>query len=185
MDSLRLVPVTAHHSPVLENLWQFYLYDFSEFYCDEDDGHVDERGLFDPELDTGLFTRPHQPGAPRRWAYLAQVGGRWAGFALISDHLYRKMGPHTPTVADGRSVDEFFIMRCFRRQGLGRSMAFQLFDGFRGYWQISQIDANLPAQAFWRRVISAYTAGRYKDFTAEEGGQMIAWQTFDSSTWQR
>jgi predicted acetyltransferase len=58
---------------------------------------------------------------------------------------------------------EFFVMKKYRQRGVGRKIAYQLFDRFHGVWKIAQIEENMPAQAFWRKVISEYTNGNYEE----------------------
>ena len=48
---------------------------------------------------------------------------------------------------------EFFILKRYRRTGVGRQAARALFDRFRGRWQLSILARNAPAIAFWRRVL--------------------------------
>lgn len=171
MPNVTLSTVTADTFDVLHRLMQLYLYDFSVYFCDEPDGYVDEDGLFDPGYDLTRYL--YKPGYT---AYLARTGERWAGFSLISERADK-----SPTRGSGRNVDEFFVLRCFRRQGIGRSMAHQTFDTFRGFWQVMQIAPNTDATTFWRRAIDAYTGGRYTEFRDEgpEGEEQI-WQTFDT-----
>jgi len=61
------------------------------------------------------------------------------------------------------SIGEFFILKKYRRQGVGRVVAHQVFDLFPGRWSVGQIENNCPAQAFWRKVISEYTHGDYQE----------------------
>jgi predicted acetyltransferase len=171
---IQLQAATREQANILGNLLQFYLYDFSVYFCDAPDGYVEKDGLFDPGFDLNRYF--DQAGY---WAYLARVEKQWAGFALISDRA-DQAPPGTP----GRSVDEFFVMRCFRRKGIGRAMAFQIFDTYRGFWQIGAIEPNLPAQNFWRVAISAYTGGRYRESITDAYDEVIVWQTFDSSQWR-
>ena len=172
MATVDLIRVTADNFDVLARLMQLYLYDFSVYLCDdEDEGHVDAEGQFDPGFD---LTRYFRSGG--YVGYLARVDGRWAGFSLVSARS-DKARPRRP----GRNVDEFFVLRCFRRRGIGRAMARQTFDTYRGFWQVMEIAANEPAQAFWRAVIAEYTGGRYREFEdVGGGGQQQIWQTFDS-----
>jgi predicted acetyltransferase len=60
-------------------------------------------------------------------------------------------------------VAEFFVMRKYRRQGVGTVVATRLFDSFRGRWEVRELKTNLAAIAFWRRVIGAYTNGNYEE----------------------
>jgi predicted acetyltransferase len=165
--------VTLDNLDVLDRLMQLYLYDFSVYFCDEQDGFVGPDGCFDPGFPLSRYA-----GEADYEGWLARTDGRWAGFALIGHRADQQ--PHG---GQGRNVDEFFILPCFRRKGIGMSLARSVFDDYRGFWQISQIEANRSATAFWRMVISAYTDGRYQEYTREERGGSIVWQTFNSGAW--
>ncbi len=170
MPDVTLIPLRRDDLPTLENLLQLYLYDFSPYLCDDPDEQIGEDGRYNPGFNTARYAGRHG-----YWGYLARVDGRLAGFSLVSDRVrYRPIGRH---------VDEFFVLRCYRRRGVGRAMAFQTFDTYRGYWEITEIAPNLPAIAFWQTVIDSYTGGRFRDFTEVWGEQVHPIQTFDSSTW--
>jgi predicted acetyltransferase len=172
MSNVQLIPAKRSEIGVLRHLMQLYLYDFSEYLCDDEDEAIGEDGLYDPGFDLQRYWE--KPGF---WAYLARVEGRLAGFVLVSSRVRHRPKP-------GRYIDEFFVLRCYRRQGVGRALAFQTFDSFRGYWEITQIGANTSAQAFWRKVIAEYTQGRYEEFTTPApSGPPDVWQVFDSGAW--
>ena len=48
---------------------------------------------------------------------------------------------------------EFFVMRKYRRHGVGTFLARELFSRFPGAWQVRQMASNSAATAFWRRAI--------------------------------
>jgi predicted acetyltransferase len=48
---------------------------------------------------------------------------------------------------------EFFVMRKYRRLGIGRKAALALLTQFPGPWQVRQQLTNPTATAFWRTVI--------------------------------
>jgi predicted acetyltransferase len=165
MRSVKLIRATFKDHDILFNLAQFYQYDFTEFLP----GEVDEEGNF-PYINIRYYL-----GSGRQ-AYLARVDERLAGFALVDETLPHRGGP-------GRYISEFFVMRGFRRQGIGRDLAVQLFDAYKGCWEIAEIGPNLPAQAFWRKVIGEYTQGRYQETVSSDDGLQIVWQMFDSRAW--
>ncbi len=170
MPAVELIPIRKNQLHVLRNLYQLYCYDFSEYFADDDPEQINEDGLFeDRNLDLRRFA-----GHPGYWGYLGRMDGRLAGFALVSDQVHRRNGP-------GRYVNEFFVLRRYRRRGVGRAMAHLMFDTFRGYWEVTEIAANIPAQMFWRRVIDEYTGGHFEEFTTFEEGLQIIWQVFDTS----
>ena len=75
------------------------------------------------------------------------------------------------------SMAEFFIARVWRKRGIGQEAVRLIFDRFSGRWHIMEYLRNPQAIAFWRRVVSAYTAGKYQE--RGESGEMH--QYFDSS----
>ena len=42
---------------------------------------------------------------------------------------------------------------------------------FPGTWSVGQVERNLPAEAFWRTIISDYTGGRFEETTDPEWGK--------------
>jgi predicted acetyltransferase len=52
-----------------------------------------------------------------------------------------------------------------------------LFDRFAGLWEVREMPANGPAQAFWRRVIAEYTCGAFvetrEQFAAYDSKEFI------------
>ena len=75
------------------------------------------------------------------------------------------------------SMAEFFIARAWRKRGIGQEAVRLIFDRFSGRWRIMEYLRNPQAIAFWRRVVSAYTAGKYQE--RGESGEIH--QYFDSS----
>ena len=128
---------------IVRNLFPLYIHDLSAF-TDLDVG------------DDGAFRAP--PSFATYWEsadrhpFLLRADGRIAGFALV-----REMD------AEGYDMGEFFVLRRYRRSGVGRVAACALFDRFRGNWEVRELPDNLPAQAFWRRIIADYTNGAFED----------------------
>ncbi|MCT1400745.1 GNAT family N-acetyltransferase [Paenibacillus sp. p3-SID867] len=143
---IELVP--KRKQAVIVNLMQLYLYDFTKYL----DISVNDQGLFLPYPDLDEFWKKRE----RKYPYLITFDQRPAGFALIE-----RMDD--PLDAD-YYMTEFFVMQKYRRTGLGTWAATRLFDHFQGRWKVTQISNNIPAQAFWRKVIEAYTGGRYEEY---------------------
>lgn len=133
-------------------LYQFYRYDFSEFTGED----VDADGSFRDEERLRKYTAD-----PRFTSFLFRVEGQLAGLAVVQ----------TCDAVDGRGavtdMEQFFVMRKYRRTGIGSAAATWLFDRFAGRWQVRERHNNLPAQAFWRRIIGRYTDGRYDELAAD------------------
>jgi predicted acetyltransferase/8-oxo-dGTP pyrophosphatase MutT (NUDIX family) len=141
--AVQLILAGPEKQPVLANLLELYLHDFSEY----DDADVRSDGRY------GYGYLDCYWSEPGRYPFLIQVDGKLAGFALVR------------TLEAGEvplySMAEFCVLRKYRRQGVGRSAAVQLFDRFPGRWEVNQEAANLPSQSFWRRVIGDYTGGHF------------------------
>jgi predicted acetyltransferase len=133
---------------VVRNLFALYAHDMSEFV----DVNVDDDGRF--VIPASLTTYFEGPEAARRFPFLVRADGSLAGFALV-----RQLATD-PAIYD---MGEFFILRKYRRAGLGRQVACTLFDRFAGPWEVRELPSNAPAQAFWRRIIADHTGGAFTD----------------------
>jgi predicted acetyltransferase len=58
---------------------------------------------------------------------------------------------------------EFFISRTHRRLGIGRTAVPIILDRFAGTWEITEYLRNPTAVSFWRRVVTAYTHGKFQE----------------------
>jgi predicted acetyltransferase len=82
-----------------------------------------------------------------------------AGFALV---VRPQPAPAPQPQIDFR-MSEFFVVAKHRRLGVGQEAATLIFSRFSGQWEVTEYLRNAGAVGFWRRVISAYTQGRYSE----------------------
>jgi predicted acetyltransferase len=159
-DDWTLTGVRPEERPLLERLGELYLYDFSEFAGWDlgEDGRFDHDGWA-----RGLWADPDHT------ALLLRVGGKPAGFAIVSRHS--PLAPDRPTWY----MAEFFVMRRFRRRGIGALVARAVFGRFPGPWHVLQMKQNVAAQAFWRRTIGELLGHPAEEFTTSHGNPV---QTF-------
>ncbi len=146
LNEIMINPINENQKSILENLMQLYFYDFSEF----NEADVTETGLYGsyPYLD-------HYWVEKNRYPFFIYVKGKLVGFALViriheDEQIYY-------------SMSEFFVLKKYRRNGVGAVAAKKLFVQFKGDWRVTQILANQPAQTFWRKVIHEFTDGRYSE----------------------
>jgi predicted acetyltransferase len=163
---VELVPATPHDEPVLGRLLQLYAYDFSEIAGMD----VGDDALFDLG-----HTLSRCFGDPKRHAYLARVHRRLAGFVLV-DEQSRLDG--NPDVMD---VAEFFVMRRYRRTGVGFACARQVFLAFPRRWEVRQTSTNTGATAFWRDVIGRFTRGAFQQTLVDDDRWRGPVLSFDAS----
>jgi predicted acetyltransferase len=145
---------------------QLYLYDLSEFTGSA----LDVDGRFAYQYLDAYWSEPG------RRAFLARISGRPGGFALVNEHSVL-----SPEASGVRTIAEFFVLRPFRRVGLGSALALDVFRRFPGRWEVRQEHANEPAQFFWRKVIGEYTAGRFVELYLADHRWRGPVQTFDNS----
>lgn len=143
---LEIFQPTIEQKHVLQNLMELYQYDFSEFESED----VDENGLFGYKYVDYYWT------IPTHFPFLIKVDGNLAGFALV-----REIASEDSSCSSYLKICEFFIMKKYRKEGIGKQAAFQLFDLFQGVWEVAELETNLPAQKFWRKTISEYTNNEF------------------------
>lgn len=141
---------TADDRLPLYRMLELYQYELSDIW----DQDLDAHGEYGYALD-------HYWGDERCTPFVARVAGRYAGFALVDDQ--------SKVAAGRRWMDQYFVLKKYRRQGLGAALARHVFDALPGAWEVGQMPANTAAQAFWRRVIAAATQGRYSEQPITEG----------------
>ena len=160
-----IVSVQKTEKSVVRQLLELYAYDFSEF----DGADVNVHGYYGyPYLD-------HYWTEPNRRPYFIQVDSQLAGLVFVSDYHYLEEDPAS------KSISEFFVLRKYRNQGVGKSAAVQIFEKYPGPWEVFQHQENEPSQQFWEAVIDEYTQGNYRKAQVEKEwgvGQVLL---FDNS----
>lgn len=133
---IEILPAQVEDKPVLRCLLQLCLHDYSEFNGKD----ANEHGLFDyPYLD-------HYWTESGRHPFLVRVEGKLAGFVMVRQLNSEGNEPLW-------QMAEFFILRKYRRKGIGREVANQIFNRLRGKWEVTHEEGNLPAQVFWAKVM--------------------------------
>jgi len=138
--------VTANSVPILSNLLELYVHDLSGVFEIE----IGADGRFGYE---GLPLYSSKPDT--HFAFLVRVGTRLGGFALVTRG--------SPATDDPEDLDlaEFFILRSYRRTGIGRRAAFLLWNRLPGHWVVRVSEANRAGRAFWEPTIQEYTGGAF------------------------
>jgi predicted acetyltransferase len=135
-----LEPITREQAPVLRNLFEFYVYDFSEHIPLD----LKASGTFEATLGDEWWTRDdHFP-------FFIREAEKLVGFALA------RRGSRVTGAADVMDVAEFFVVRGARARGVGRAAAHELFRKLPATWEIRVRQTNAPAQRFWSRVAESW-----------------------------
>lgn len=150
MAELALRRCETRDRPALARMLELYQYELSDIW----DQDLDANGEFGYDLES--FWR-----SPTCHAFIATVAGRYAGFATVDRRV--KIGP------EGWWMDQFFVLKKYRRAGVGAALAAHVFEALPGDWEVGQMLSNAPAQVFWRRLIAARCGGRYAEQWIEQG----------------
>ncbi|MEO2206550.1 GNAT family N-acetyltransferase [Paenibacillus pabuli] len=141
------IQASKEYKDVIQNLMQFYIYDFSEFvHCD-----VEDDGLFKP----CPYLEDYWIEVDQRFPYVIKQEDNYIGFVLVRIIESEERNYF--------SIAEFFIMKKYRKAGIGKAVAKQIFDTHKGQWEVCQLESNVPAQQFWNKVIHEYTQGNFSD----------------------
>jgi predicted acetyltransferase len=146
MNRVTLERAEPAQRETLGNLVQLYIHDFSEFLSTQRKLEVEANGRF-----ADLLRLDEYWNEPDRSVWFIRAGGALAGFALLNarSHCNRPVD---------FNMGEFFVLRAFRRDGVGARAAIDLIQFHPGQWEIAVSARNPPALAFWPRVIAAAAA---------------------------
>lgn len=123
---------------------ELYQYELSDIWDQELDAHGEYGYALDRFWDSKSCS-----------AYVAKVGGHYAGFALVDTAV--KVG------SQGHWMDQFFVLKKYRRSGMGTALARHVFSVLPGAWEVGQMLNNHSARAFWQRVLAEYTDGQFAE----------------------
>ena len=148
--TLELRKARPEDYPALQQLLELYQYELSDIWPQDADA----------EAKYGYSLERH--GQDERFhAHVALVGSQYAGVALVA--------PAVVTRTEGKWMEQFFVLKRYRRAGTGRALALHTLRSHPGPWEVGQMPANTAAQAFWREVIGAQTQGDYVEVQVTEG----------------
>ena len=138
----------------LENLFQLYVHDFSDFLANQVD--LREDGRFPPYPPLDAYWR--EPGHE---VLFIRADGALAGFALVNGRA------HSGAPCDF-SMAEFFVVRKHRRAGVGHVAALAVIQARTGQWDIAVARRNTAALAFWRRVTYAVSGDAVEEVDQDD-----------------
>jgi predicted acetyltransferase len=137
---VEITRATKNQQPVLSNLYQLYVHDFTDFV----EQPLGKDGRFDYDPLSAYWTEPNH------FPFVVWVEGKLSGFALV------RKGSDFSGKTEVWDMADFFIVRGVRRQGVGCSVAKIIWQQFPGPWEVRVITTNVPAQQFWAKAISQF-----------------------------
>lgn len=145
MKDLRIIEAKESQKDILQRLLELYQYDLSVVTDDD----VGQFGLYGYSYLDCYWVEE------KRYPYLFLFREAFAGFARANrvNWLPENDGAH--------SIAEFFVLKKYRRQGVGTVAAQYVTNRFPGKWEIRILRENQSAIQFWRQIINKLTSGRF------------------------
>jgi predicted acetyltransferase len=157
---VEVIPAPPEQEPVLANLLELYAHDFSEFV----DLQLGADGRFGYEHLPSYWTESN------RHPFLITADGRLAGFVFV------RRGSEISDDAEVWDVAEFFIVRGFRRLGLGTKAAHEIWKKFPGRWEVRVLERNQQAKSFWARAVKEFLGRTVEPIRVARGVEV--WHVF-------
>lgn len=149
--NIRLIPASLSDYPTIQNMGRFYVYDMTEYMGNEKGWEIPENGLFEC-IDFKKYWEQSDT-----FPFLIRINNEIAGFVIID-----KKGSDSQV---DFNVAQFFILRKFKKQGIGRYVAYQCFNQFKGTWEVMVLPQNTGAYTFWKKIIGDYTNHCFQEYT--------------------
>ena len=150
MSGIEVVPAAEADKATIANLIQLYLYDMT----DEGVWPIGADGRYAYDFLERFWLHP----------YLLRADGELAGFALVIDAC--------PLTGEAPCwfMAEFFVLRGYRRRGIGRQAVADLLARHPGRWHVAVTRSHVRSEAFWARARDGRVglATRELNFEGEE-----------------
>lgn len=141
----KIEKVKSCEKKILYNMLQFALYDGSRYINNK----MNAEGLFEYKWFDNYFTDDD------RIAYFIKNDNNdLIGFTMINQNMKE--------VSIGHSVAEFLILPNYRRNHIGKNVAFEIFSLFKGNWEVEPIENSEEAYCFWENVIKDFTNDNFE-----------------------
>lgn len=150
---IRLEEVKVDKKDVLYKLLQYSLFEESATDLNE----MNEIAEFEYKWFDNYFTDED------RFAYFIKSEDKILGFAMVNTYLENKKD------IDGHSISEFMVIPKYRRKNVGKKVAIEVFNKFKGCWEVKPSFGSKSAYMFWENVIKEYTESINTTFEFEEG----------------
>ena len=141
-----LTKVKKEEKEILYRLLQYSLFEESE----NDLNEMNEQAEFEYKYFDAYFTDDD------RYAYFIKEKetNKLLGFSLVNEHVQK--------FENGHSIAEYLVIPKYRRNKIGKNVAFEIFNRFPGNWEVSPSYNSEKAYLFWKHVIEEYTKNNYK-----------------------
>lgn len=161
---MSVVKVELNQKIILKHLMSLFLHDLSEF--NEEQEFNQESGLFEFDAFEWFFEKEGLT------PYFIKHEDDIIGFILLQS------SPYTNPERYDYLINSFFILKKYRRKGLGKQAVQDLFQQCPGRYAIGQLSNNIPAIQFWRKIYE-YMNVKFQEKEEMEEGLKIRYQYFE------
>jgi predicted acetyltransferase len=153
-SEVQIINVDYAKKEILKNLMTLYLHDLSEFSNEININQ--ESGLFEFDVFDLFFEK--EGLTPFFIVHEKNV----IGFILLQS------GPYSNQEFADYVLNSFFILKKYRRRGLGREACREFFNKFPGRYAIGQLLNNKPAILYWKNIYKTFNIDFYEKEEIEE-----------------
>lgn len=141
-----LSEVKKEEKEILYRLLQYSLFEESEYDLNE----MNEEAIFEYKYFDSYFV-----DEDRYACFIREKGtNKILGFAMVNSYMQK--------FEDGHSIAEFMVIPKYRRNKVGKTVAFEILDKYPGNWEIKPCYNSEKAYLFWKNTIEEYTKDNYK-----------------------
>ena len=144
--NIMLDKVKESEKDILYRLLQYSLFEESLY----DGNEMSDNALFEYKYFDNYFTDSDRTA----FFIKEKETNKLLGFVMINTYMQK--------FEDGHSIAEFMIIPKYRRNHIGKQVAFNSFNMYKGNWEVSPSFGSELAYNFWKKVIDKYTDGKYK-----------------------
>ena len=148
--------VKEQDKEVIYNLMQLYTYELSFFEDETTDFKLLDSGLYVMSKYVEMYWT-----SDKRHPYILKCDNELAGFVLAR---YNEDGKN--------EIAEFFVLNKYRRSGAGKFMANEMFELYKGPWEVRTLLKNERAQNFWRNVIREFSNNNFEEKLIRENSRL-------------
>ena len=136
-----LSEVKKEEKEILYRLLQYSLFEESEY----DSNEMTKEAIFEYKYFDLYFTEDN------RYAFFIkeQETDKLLGFVMINKYMQK--------FEDGHSIAEYLVIPKYRRNKIGKKIAFEIFDKYPGNWEVKPSYNSEKAYLFWKNTIEEYT----------------------------
>ena len=138
---IQITPASIEQQSVIAQLYELYTYEMTDLANFD----INNNGYY------GYSDLPLYWTTPNRYPYLIWVNNKLAGFIMIQQGS--PIDDDNPDIWD---IAEFFIMRKFRKKGIGQFVAQSIWASHPGSWQVRVWENNTTAHQFWNNAIGKF-----------------------------